>query len=132
MYVCSAVSDSLQPHGLQPTRLFCSQDFPGKLQGVSPTQGLNSDLLHLLNIAVFFFLNITVLIPLTRVLCCAFVSSQHFQRSDFSSVQKAIITFILLVIALSYIQRKQKSLSFDYGHVFNRKCFKFSSIRNYL
>ena len=32
--VTSAVSDSLQPHGLQPTRLPCPQDFPGKSTGV--------------------------------------------------------------------------------------------------
>ena len=42
---CSVVSDFLQPHGLQPTRLLCLLDFPGKntgagshflLQGVFP------------------------------------------------------------------------------------------------
>ena len=27
---CSVVSDSLRPHGLQPTRLLCPWDFPGK------------------------------------------------------------------------------------------------------
>ena len=27
---CSVVSDSSQPHGLQPTRLLCPWDFPGK------------------------------------------------------------------------------------------------------
>ena len=46
----SVVSDSLQPHGLQPTRLLCPWDFPGKntgvgchflLQGNFLTQGLN-------------------------------------------------------------------------------------------
>ena len=31
---CSVVSDSLRPHGLQPTRLLCSWDFPGKSTGV--------------------------------------------------------------------------------------------------
>ena len=30
----SFVSDSLQPHGLQPTRLLCPWDFPGKSLGV--------------------------------------------------------------------------------------------------
>ena len=47
--------DSLQPHGLQPTRLLCPWDFPGKntgvgshflLQGIFPTQGLNPGFLH--------------------------------------------------------------------------------------
>ena len=51
----SVMSDSLQPHGLQPARLLCQQDSPGKntavgchslLQGVFPTQGSNPSLLH--------------------------------------------------------------------------------------
>ena len=29
-----SLSDSSQPHGLQPTRLFCPWDFPGKSTGV--------------------------------------------------------------------------------------------------
>ena len=54
--VCrSVVSDSLQPHELQPTRLLCPWDFPGKntgvgchflLQGIFPTQGSNLHLPH--------------------------------------------------------------------------------------
>ena len=49
------MSDSLQSHGLQPIRLLCSWDFPGKttgvdcpflLQGIFPTQGLKLGLLH--------------------------------------------------------------------------------------
>ena len=52
---CSAVSDSLQPHGLEPARLLCPWNSPGKntgvgshslLQGIFPTQGLNPGLLH--------------------------------------------------------------------------------------
>ena len=31
---CSVMSNSLQTHGLQPTRLFCPQDFPSKNTGV--------------------------------------------------------------------------------------------------
>ena len=51
----SVMPDSSQPHGLQPTRLLCPWDFPGKntgvgshllLQGIFPTQGLNLGLLH--------------------------------------------------------------------------------------
>ena len=49
-HACSAMSNSLQVYGLQPTRLFCPQDFPGKntgvgchllFQGTFLTQGLN-------------------------------------------------------------------------------------------
>ena len=51
----SVVSDSLWPHGLQPTRLLCPWDSPGKnigvgchslLQGIFLTQGLNLGLPH--------------------------------------------------------------------------------------
>ena len=58
VYVCcvsrSVVSDSLQPHGLWPTRLLCPRNSPGKntgvgshslLQGTFPTQGSNPGLL---------------------------------------------------------------------------------------
>ena len=49
-------ADSLWPHGLQPTRLLCPWNSPGKntvvschflLQGIFPTQGLNQSLLGL-------------------------------------------------------------------------------------
>ena len=51
----SVMPDSLRPHGLQPTRLLCPWDFPGKdtgvgchflLQGIFPTQGSNPGILH--------------------------------------------------------------------------------------
>ena len=52
---CPVVPDSLRPHGLQPTRLLCPSDFPGKdtgmgchflLQRILPIQGLIPGLLH--------------------------------------------------------------------------------------
>ena len=52
---CSVVPDSLQSHGLQPTRLHYPGDFLGKdtevvcyfpLEGIFLTQGLNLGLLH--------------------------------------------------------------------------------------
>ena len=57
VYVCPVMSDSLQPHGLQPARLLCPWNFPGKntgagchflFQGIFLTQGSNLCLLHLL------------------------------------------------------------------------------------
>ena len=54
----SVVSDSLRPHGLWPSRLFCPWNSPGKNtgvgchalpQGIFLTQGLNLCLLHLLH-----------------------------------------------------------------------------------
>ena len=53
--ICLVLSDSLRLHGLQPTRLLCPWDFPGKntgvgcdflLQGIFPTQRLNLLLLN--------------------------------------------------------------------------------------
>ena len=52
--ICSVESDSLQPRGLQPTRLLCPLNSPDNtgvgchslLQGIIPTQGLNLGLLH--------------------------------------------------------------------------------------
>ena len=49
------MSESLQPHGLQPSRILCPRDFPGEntgvvchflLQGIFPMQGWNPHLLH--------------------------------------------------------------------------------------
>ena len=51
----SVMSNSLQPHGLQPSRLLCPWDFPGNrtgvdchflLQGIFPIQGSNPGLPH--------------------------------------------------------------------------------------
>ena len=51
----SVVSDSLQPHGLEPASLLCPWNSPGKntgvgchalLQGIFPTQGSNPGLPH--------------------------------------------------------------------------------------
>ena len=54
---CTVMSDSGQPHGLEPTRLLCPWNFPGKntgvgchllLQGIFLIHGMNPYLLHLL------------------------------------------------------------------------------------
>ena len=41
---CSVVSDSLQPHGLQPTRLLHPWDFPGKSTGVGHLACTNNNI----------------------------------------------------------------------------------------
>ena len=52
---CSVLFSSLRPHGLQPAKLLCPWNSPGKnigvgrhslLQGIFPTQGLNPGFLH--------------------------------------------------------------------------------------
>ena len=58
VFVCSAVSNSLRTHGLQPGRLLCPWDFLDKntrvgchflLQGIFPIWGSNLNILHLLH-----------------------------------------------------------------------------------
>ena len=58
LFSWSVVFNSLQLHGLKPSRLLCPWDFPGKnigkschflLQGIFPAQGLNLHLWHILN-----------------------------------------------------------------------------------
>ena len=67
--VTLVVADSLQHYGLWPTRLLCPWDSPGKntsvgcqglLQGIFPTQGLNTHLLHLPALAGGFFTTSTI------------------------------------------------------------------------
>ena len=63
-WVASVMSDSVQPYGLQPPRLLCPWDSPGKntrmgcralLQGIFLTQGWNPRLLRLPALAIRFF-----------------------------------------------------------------------------
>ena len=58
------MSDSLWPHGLQPSKFLCPWEFPGNttgvcshflLQGIFPTQGLNPSVLQVTCIADRFF-----------------------------------------------------------------------------
>ena len=68
-HVCSFVSNSLQPHRLQPTRLLCPWDLPGKntgagchflLQRIFLTQGSNLRLLCFLHWQVDSFTGATL------------------------------------------------------------------------
>ena len=75
MYVCVCimckiilfVSNSVQPYGLEPARLLCPWDSPGKntgvgchflLHGIFPTQGWKLHLLHLLCIYIYIYIYI--------------------------------------------------------------------------
>ena len=77
----SVVPNSLGPRRLQPTRLLCLWDFPGKdtgvgcrflLQGIFPTQGLKPGLLQLQEDSLPSELggkpiNFSILIPFTLI-----------------------------------------------------------------
>ena len=84
---CSVMAVSLQPHGLQPTRLLCPWDSPGKItgvgchvlpQGISPTQGSNPSLLHLL----LWQMGSLPLVPLGKPRCSLTVHKIHESTTD--------------------------------------------------
>ena len=79
---CSAVSDSLRHHGLQPSRLLCPWDSPGKDTGVAchslprrsaRTQDSNLGLLHCRQILYLLRHQGSPFLPMHTVYSCAFL-----------------------------------------------------------
>ena len=64
MCVCSVMSNSLQPHGLQPTGLLCPWAFPGKSTGVGCDCLLHpfamQKLLSLIRFRLFIFVLLSI------------------------------------------------------------------------
>ena len=98
-------SDSLQLHGLQPTRLLCPWNFPGKniglgcrfhLQGIFPIQGSNLRLLCLL----CWHVNYLPLSYLGSPTKCILIS--NFQAILWGSYYCFII-IVITIITLFYI-----------------------------
>ena len=90
--VCSVMADSLRPRGLQPARLLCPRDSPGKntrvgglalLQGIFPPQGLNPHLLHLLH----WQADSLALCPLGRTMMALGTKNPHCLRIHGDSKQ---------------------------------------------
>ena len=123
-YCCMCASSSvsrvplLRPHGLQPARLLCPWDLPGKntgvgchflLQGIFPTQGSNPSLLHwqvnflplrhqgshaVYKTLLIFFFNLAML----GLQCCAdFLSLQRAGAPLLIVVHGCLITVVSLV-----------------------------------
>ena len=104
---CSAVSNSLRPHGLQRARLLCPWDSPGKntgvgchflLQGIFPIQGLNLGLLHCRRI--LYHLSI---FPLDVYTNTAFPGA--FPLSAYLKFQFPMLSILLPISPLSSIHR---------------------------
>ena len=121
------VSDSWRPSGLQPARLLCPWDFPGKNTGVRchsfpsqeiiPTQEMNPGLLHCRRILdsteapgvyIYSFSSTSVLI--SKLVPCSFLShfsgfhfslqfSQHF---GFKFLSKMLIQLFLYLIGKDF------------------------------
>ena len=107
---CPVMSNSLRPHGLQPTRLLCLWDFPGKntrvschflLQGVFPTLGLNPSLLCLLHCRRILYLLIhpgcppTVhRVPISLHHCKHLLFPGHLKKCSLANrCEKGLISF---------------------------------------
>ena len=113
-YLCchSFMSDSLQPHRLEPARLLCPRDFPGKntgvgcrflLQGIFPTQRSNLCLLHLPVLTHgFFTTSATWETPVTVSLNSKFFSHITARWKIFSQFYLFYIyVYILIALCLS-------------------------------
>ena len=87
----SVMSDSSQPHGLQPTRLLCPWDFPGKRSGVRWHYLLQEDVTFLLFVCLPYTLIFEVLClgnssgPLEALLLTKLVEVMEFQLNYFKS-----------------------------------------------
>ena len=121
MCAYSIKSDSLQLPGLQPTRLLCPWNFPGKntglgchfhLQGISPIQGSNLHLLCLLCWQV----NSLPLSYLGNPTKCILIF--NFQAILWSSYYCFIIIIITIIISILHLRklslREIKSLPQDH------------------
>ena len=76
---CSVMSNFLQPYGLQPARLLCPCNSPGKnigvgshslLQGIFATQGSNLGLLHCRQILYWLSHQESPMFPMNRLRSC--------------------------------------------------------------
>ena len=92
---CSVISNSLRPHGLQPTRLLCPWDSTGKntvvgshslLERIFLTQGSNPGLLHLRQIIYHLSYREVLLLEISLInLFRVFI--RHFSMEIYFKVQ---------------------------------------------
>ena len=119
----SDVSDSLRPHGLQPARLLCPWDFPGKntgvgchslLWGIFPTQRSNPDCLHCRQI----------------LYCLSHQGSpiNSLMRIKLFFFQKCQIDALLKCILISFLLTKNKLLNKQFpNHVCKHRACRYLS-----
>ena len=103
------VSNSLQPHGLQPARLFCPCSFAGKstgvgcrflLQGIFLTQGLNLRLLHFLRRILYHYVAWEALNGCFEDYNLNLLTAQLIQFQQDSKTLKGTIPSLFVVIVL--------------------------------
>ena len=98
--------NSLQPHGLQLSRFLCPWDSPGKntgvgfhflLQEISPTQGLNTGLLHCRQIPY----HLSHKEPSTN-LVAVFKSRTHVSMSCFGEMTRPLYAHVTESLDIGY------------------------------
>ena len=111
------LSDSLHPYGLQPARLLCPWDPPGKntgvgchalFQGILPTQGSNPHLQHFLHcrrilyhwatreVLIIIFVNVNVLVTQSCLTLCDPMDCSPPASSVHGILQARILEWIAL------------------------------------
>ena len=94
---CSVVSDSSRPHGLQPTRLLCPWEFPGKSTGVG---------YHCL-LQYFYEGNSNIR---TRIITCTFINL-YILTITFINITSCVLVTLMIVLDTNTIQKRKKITS---------------------
>ena len=106
------MSDSLQSHGLQPTRLLCPWDFPGKSTGVGCHCLLHVELL----VDIFMFVSHVLFFPVSSLwqwmVPSSLVSLTTSQHAHFSSTAKTAGSGLPGLSVLTCTQPHGSRLSF--------------------
>ena len=111
----SVVSDSVWPHGLQPPRLLCPWDFPGKSTGVGAVSSSRGSfwprdctcLLHLLH----WQLNSSPLHHLGSPWVCTHNANMYYVYVDLSSFLSFIKTHPPWITRLTFVQSQLAELN---------------------
>ena len=128
MCVCLVRSNSLQPHGLCPTRLLCPWDSPGKntgvgchflLQGIFQTQGLNPCLLHLLRWQAHFiplwYLGSSFYSLISYLFCKVIKWTLKILNSTKKHIEKILLSFLHFTLVSQFLSAARNA-QHRYGH----------------
>ena len=125
---CLVVSDSLRPHGLQPARLLCPQNFSGEntkvnihslLQGIFLTQGSNPSLLHCRQI--LYHLRHQGSPKMFKLLynCAHFTCQQNYAQNP--SSQASAVHELRYFRCTSQVSKSQKNQRSNCQHLLNHR-----------
>ena len=124
------MSDSLQPHGLQPARILCPWNSPGEstgvgchslLQGIFPTQGSNLGLPHCRQILYHLKHQNPTIILGFKICCCEVQFKKTKHRSKDS--QTLLESNYHLKFAIGILTQKKKRTFYPFSPTKSIPCF---------